>query len=84
MTPEQITLVESSMEQARSGFGELAADFYRRLFGAEPQLRDLFPNDVAEQQRKFIEQLDALVNAIRERLTSRRRGGAPTTSRQRR
>jgi nitric oxide dioxygenase len=66
MTPEQITLVESSMEHARFGFGELAADFYRRLFAAEPQLRELFPNDVTEQQQKFIEQLDAMVNAIRD------------------
>jgi hemoglobin-like flavoprotein len=66
VTPEQITLVESSIEQLRSGLDELATDFYRRLFAAEPEVRVLFTTDVVEQQRRFVEQLDAIVHAIRD------------------
>jgi hemoglobin-like flavoprotein len=66
VTPEQITLVESSIERIRSVRDELAADFYRRLFEAEPDVRDLFTTDLFEQQRIFVEHLDAVVHAIRD------------------
>ena len=66
MTPQQIAIVESTLEHARDDLAELAADFYDRLFAAEPQLRDLFTSDPAEQRRKFAEQLDAIACAIRD------------------
>jgi hemoglobin-like flavoprotein len=60
MTPEQITLVESTIERAWDELTTLADDFYARLFEAEPRLCDLFTSDPAEQHRKFAEQLDAI------------------------
>jgi hemoglobin-like flavoprotein len=66
MTPNQITIVESTLERARTDMVELAADFYRRLFEAEPHLRQLFTSDPAEQRRKFAEQLQSIGCAIRD------------------
>jgi hypothetical protein len=39
MTPDQITIVERTLEQARSRLELLARDFYDRLFAAEPDVR---------------------------------------------
>jgi hemoglobin-like flavoprotein len=66
MTPEQIAIVETTIMRARSGLVEIAADFYGRLFEAEPGLRGLFTSDPAEQCRKLAEQLDAIACGIRD------------------
>ena len=66
MTPEQIAIVEATLEQARDDLEQLAEDFYRRLFEAEPVLRRLFTAEAAEQRRRFAEQLDAIVHMIRD------------------
>jgi hemoglobin-like flavoprotein len=66
MTPNQITIVESTLERARVDLAEIAADFYRRLFEAEPRVRDMFTSDPAEQRQKFADQLHAIGRAIRD------------------
>ena len=66
MTPEQIAIVEATLEQARDDLELLAEDFYRRLFESEPRLRPLFTADPAEQRLRFGEQLDAIVHMIRD------------------
>ena len=66
MTPEQIAIVESTIRRARAELVGLAAEFYDRLFEAEPQLHDLFTTDPAEQRQKFADQLDAIARAIRD------------------
>lgn len=67
MTPEQIRLVTAStarLEAAPDGLAGLATDFYDRLFGAHPGLRDMFPADLAAQRAKFAAGLAALVAAV--------------------
>ena len=40
------------------------ADFYDRLFRAAPDLRGIFPPDMAPQVRKLIETLTALISHL--------------------
>jgi hemoglobin-like flavoprotein len=66
MTPQQIAIVESTISFARADLTALAAEFYRRLFAAEPALRDLFESEPNVQVRKFADQLDALAHMVRD------------------
>src|SRR5262249_26353970 len=49
MTPEQITLVQTSYQRAGLRLPELAERFYIELFQRDPALRPLFPPDRAER-----------------------------------
>ena len=49
MTPEQIKLVQDSFAKVRPIAGTAADLFYGRLFEIAPQVRPLFPDDMAEQ-----------------------------------
>jgi len=60
VTPEQITIVRSTIERAHADLPALVADFYTGLFAAAPHLRELFSADVADQRSKFAEQLEAI------------------------
>jgi hemoglobin-like flavoprotein len=64
MTPEQITLVQSSFERLGTEVPAMAARFYQELFRRDPALRPLFTTDLAEQQVKFAEKLTEIVRAI--------------------
>jgi nitric oxide dioxygenase len=64
MTPEQITLVQSSFAGLGARLPALAAQFYRELFQRDPALRDLFSTDMAEQQLRFAEKLTEIVQSI--------------------
>jgi hemoglobin-like flavoprotein len=64
MTPEQITLVQSSFASLGPQLPELAAQFYRELFRRDPALRSLFTTDMAEQRVRFAEKLTEIVRAI--------------------
>src|SRR4051794_8763956 len=66
MTPEQIALVEESLSSLRPQMPAIAADFYRRLFAAEPSLEALFGREPADQQRTFARELDAIMSSIRD------------------
>jgi nitric oxide dioxygenase len=66
MTPEQIQLLEASLDQARPHLASVAADFYTRLFAAHPDLAELFTGDPVAQQEKFAAQLEAVGRAIRD------------------
>ena len=64
MTPEQIALVQGSWQQVAS-MGDKAIElFYARLFEVEPQLRSMFPQDMAEQNRKVAAMLDTIVTKL--------------------
>jgi len=63
MTPEQITLVQSSFERIRDR-PAMAARFYQELFQRNPALRPLFTTDLAEQQVKFAQKLTEIVQAM--------------------
>jgi hemoglobin-like flavoprotein len=76
MTPEQITLVDESLASLRARMGTVAADFYRRLFAAEPSLEALFTGDPALQRRTFARELEVVVSAIRDHEVFRSQAGA--------
>jgi hemoglobin-like flavoprotein len=65
MTPEQIVLVEQSLSSLRPRIDDLARDFYRRLFAADPALEAMFTTDPAVQRMKFALELDEIGHSIR-------------------
>lgn len=64
MTPEQITLVQSSFKRLEPQLPALATRFYEELFGRDPDLRQLFTTDMALQKVRFTEKLTEIVWAI--------------------
>jgi hemoglobin-like flavoprotein len=64
MTPEQITLVQSSFKRLGADLPVLAARFYQELFQRDPALRPLFTTGLAEQQAKFAQKLTEIVRAM--------------------
>lgn len=64
MTPEQVGLVTSTVARLEPRMDAVADDFYRRLFEARPDVRRLFPDDLAMQRRKFADELRVIVLAI--------------------
>jgi len=64
MTPEQITMVQSSFERLGPDLPVMAARFYQELFGRDPALRPLFTTDLASQEAKFADKLTEIVRAM--------------------
>jgi hemoglobin-like flavoprotein len=64
MTPEQITLVQSSFERLGPELADLATRFYQELFTRDPALRPLFTTDLALQKVRFAEKLTEIVRAM--------------------
>ena len=64
MTPEQITLVQSSFQSLGPQLPIMAARFYQELFRRDPALRPMFTTDLAEQQVRFATKLTEIVHAI--------------------
>jgi hemoglobin-like flavoprotein len=62
MTPEQLDLIASTatVVLADTRFSER---FYERLFEADPASRDLFPDDMAAQRAKLVDELSFMVAA---------------------
>ena len=66
MTPEQITLVQSTIGAlGPDALDELATDFYIRLFAADASIAALFTSDPARLRRKFVDELALIIGAIR-------------------
>jgi len=66
MTPEQIALVQNSFELIYPDFYDsFAEQFYARLFTIAPELRPLFPEDMAEQRSKLMTTMNIAVNGLR-------------------
>jgi hemoglobin-like flavoprotein len=61
MTPQQITLVQSSFQKVVPIAGTAADLFYDRLFEIAPQVRPMFPEDMAEQKVKLMAMLGTAV-----------------------
>jgi hemoglobin-like flavoprotein len=69
MTPEQIATVQRTLSELAAVPGALdamAADFYRRLFAADPSTEALFSTDPAVQRAKFVDELDQIIGSIRD------------------
>ena len=64
MTPEEIDLVQSTFEKVRPISTAAAGMFYGRLFEIAPQVRPLFPEDLAEQKRKLMGMLATAVTNL--------------------
>jgi len=64
MTPEQISLVQSSFVRLGPQLPVMATWFYQELFRRDPALRALFTTDLAEQEVKFADKLAEIVRAI--------------------
>jgi hemoglobin-like flavoprotein len=65
LTPEQIALVERTTLAVEPMLDAVSADFYRRLFAADPSVAGLFQSDPVRQRAKFAAELEAIVLAIR-------------------
>jgi hemoglobin-like flavoprotein len=66
MTPEQIALVERTLAEIAPDLDRVVADFYRRLFDADPALRELFTQDPDAQRAKFAAELGEVLHGLRE------------------
>lgn len=64
MTPHQVKLVQESFAKVAPIADQAAAMFYGRLFDIAPQVRPLFPKEMAEQQRKLMATLAVVVNGL--------------------
>lgn len=64
MTPEQITLVQSSFERLGRQLPAMATRFYQELFARDPALRPLFTTPLPQQEVRFAEKLTEIVRAM--------------------
>ena len=64
MTPHSIALVQDSFRRVVPVAGLAADIFYERLFETAPEVRGLFPADMAEQKKKLIQMLAIAVNGL--------------------
>ena len=61
MTPDQISMVQTSFKKVVP-IADTAADlFYDRLFEIAPDVRSMFPDDIKDQKKKLIAMLASAV-----------------------
>lgn len=64
MTPEQVTMVQTSFKKVVP-IADTAADlFYDRLFTIAPEVRSMFPDDIKDQKKKLIAMLATAVTNL--------------------
>jgi nitric oxide dioxygenase len=64
MTPDQVKLVQQSFSQVAPIADQAAILFYDRLFEVAPQVKAMFPADMAEQRKKLMATLAVVVNGL--------------------
>jgi hemoglobin-like flavoprotein len=64
MTPDQVKLVQQSFAQVAPIADQAAVMFYDRLFEIAPAVKPLFHGDMAEQRRKLMATLAAVVSGL--------------------
>jgi nitric oxide dioxygenase len=64
MTPQQIALVQASFAKVVPIASTAADLFYARLFEIAPDVRRMFPDDMALQKKKLIVMLGTAVNGL--------------------
>jgi len=64
MTPDQVRLVQQSFAKVAPIADQAAIIFYDRLFEVAPAVKALFPADLAEQRKKLMATLAAVVNGL--------------------
>jgi hemoglobin-like flavoprotein len=66
MTPDQVVVVERTVVAAKPVLDAVVADFYRRLFAADPAVEGMFTADPERQRAKFVAELEDIMLAIRD------------------
>lgn len=61
MSPQQVSLVQTSWQQVVPIAATAASLFYGRLFELDPELKHLFKSDITEQGRKLTAMLGTVV-----------------------
>ena len=64
MSPRQIQLVRETFAAVEPIADAAATIFYRRLFDLDPDLRALFPSDLAAQRRNLMQTLTVVVRNL--------------------
>jgi hemoglobin-like flavoprotein len=64
VTEAQKTLVQNSFAEIATIAEDAAIFFYQRLFELDPSLRHLFRGDMAEQRRKLMQMITAVVKGL--------------------
>lgn len=64
MTPDQVTMVQESFRKVVPIAGTAADLFYNRLFEIAPDVRPLFPDDLADQKKKLVAMLATAVTNL--------------------
>lgn len=64
MTPQQITLVQTTWEKVVPIADTAATLFYGRLFELDPELKPLFTSDIKEQGRKLMQMITVAVRGL--------------------
>jgi len=64
MTPEQKVLVQQSFAKVVPIADVAAALFYGKLFELDPELKDLFPEDLTEQGKKLMQVIGVAVKGL--------------------
>lgn len=65
MTPDQITIVQTTWSKVVPIADTAANLFYDRLFELDPTLRPLFKADMAEQKKKLLQTLGFAVGSLK-------------------
>jgi len=64
MTPEQITMIQSSWARVVPIADKAAELFYAKLFELDPSLKPLFKGDMTEQGAKLMKMISTAVNGL--------------------
>lgn len=64
MTPEQISLVQTTWAKVEPSADEVAGIFYARLFEIAPEVKPMFTTDIAEQGKKLMQMISVAVNGL--------------------
>ena len=64
MTPDQVKLVQESFAKVVPIADQAPGIFYDRLFEIAPSVKSMFTGDMAEQRRKLMTMLAAVVNGL--------------------
>ena len=64
MTPQQISLIQTSWASVLPIQDTAAGLFYQRLFALDPAVRPMFKGDMQEQGRKLMKMLGTVVNSL--------------------
>jgi hemoglobin-like flavoprotein len=64
MTPQQISLIQTSWASVVPIQDTAAGLFYQRLFTLDPAVRPMFKGDMQEQGRKLMKMLGTVVNSL--------------------